>query len=145
MPYHTKVISSQEASYWTFRDYVEGTSTPIEDWYQRLSEDAKFLFQATLKNIRKTENPIQWGGFRFLKGKLRAEQIWELKFFADKRQYRILGIFGEARKQVVLLMGCYHKQGNYTPTDALDTALKRAKALKERRGGLRERKIRTDF
>lgn len=145
MPYHTKVISSQEASYWTFWDYVEGTSTPIEDWYQRLSEDAKLLFQATLKNIRKTEIPTQWGGFRLLKGKVKGERIWELKFFADKRQYRILVKFGETRKKVVLLMGCYHKQGNYTPTDALGTALKRAKALKEGRGGLRERKIATDF
>ena len=146
MPYHKQVISSQEAGCWTFWDYVEGTSTPIEDWYQSLSEDAQLLFQGTLKNISKTEIPIQWVGFkRFLRGKLKIERIWELAFTADKRQYRILGLFGDTRKQVVFLMGCYHKQGNYTPMDALKTALKRAKALKNKTGGLRERKIKTDL
>ena len=147
MQYHTKVILSQQAPHWTFWDYVEGDNNPIENWYQNLSEDAQALFQSTLKNIGKTEIPIQWVGWkRFLKGKFKEEKIWELAFIADKRQYRILGQFGsDKRKQVILLIGCYHKQGNYTPTDALDTAYNRAKALKDGRGQTHERKIDKDF
>src|SRR5207245_9014382 len=105
-----------------------------------------FLFDGVLKNIRKTENHLQWSGFRrFLKGKYKSERIWELGFYAEGRQYRILGLFGDQRKQVILLMGCYHKQQVYTPPDALDTAYKRAKDVHEGRAILRERKIEMDF
>lgn len=131
---------------WTFLDYVDGASDPIEDWYQNLSDEAQELFHSVLKNISKTEIPTQWVVWKgFLEGKLKEEKIFELYFRADRRQYRILGKFGDKRKQVILLIGCYHKEGNYTPTDALETAYKRAKSLKQGGGGLRERKIRTDL
>lgn len=144
MQYHTKVISSFREK-WTFWDYVVGTNNPIDVWYQSLSDEAQFLLNNILKDISKTEIPIQWGGWRgFLKGQLKSERIWELGFRADKRQYRIFGKFGEQR-QVVLLIGCYHKGPNYTPAEALDTAYKRSKDLREGRASLNERKIKADF
>ena len=129
---------------WSFFDYVEGDRNPIEEWYQGLSEEARYAFDSLLKNTHKIELPIHWGGFKYLKGKPKTERIWQLDFIADKKQYRVLGVFGRIRKQGVLILGCYHKGDVYTPQDALESACKRAKSLREGRAGTRERKIRTD-
>lgn len=120
---------------WSFWDFqYSADSNPIEDWYQSLSEEARDEFDALLKANRKTESHLNWLGFRkFLKGKLKPERIWELEFHADKRAYRVLGKFGASRKQAIFLIGCYHKGGIYTPTDALDQAVRRARILAERK------------
>jgi len=145
---HNKVISLPSPSLWRFFDiaYSENAD-PIEDWYRNdLSEEAQLSFLATLKDIQKIENHANWLCFkRFLSGqKYKKYRIWELWFPGDKRQYRILGIFGPDRKQVALLMGCYHKGGVYTPQNALDSAHNRARDLAEGRATRRERKIPTD-
>jgi hypothetical protein len=130
---------------WSFFDYVEGDHNPVADWYRELSEEGRYGFDALLKNTHKIESQLHWGGFKFLKGKPKEERIWQLDFIADKKQYRLLGVFGELRKQAVLILGCYHKGDVYTPHNALDTACKRARLLREGRAQTCERKIRTDF
>ena len=132
---------------WTFYDFVYPNGTnPVEDWYQGLSEGTQQMVDTLLKDSHKTELSINWIGFkRFLKGKYKKKRIWELAFRADKRQYRILGVFGKESKQAILLVGCYHKQQVYTPTDALDLAFKRSKALSKGEAKLHERKITKDI
>ncbi|MGB8661070.1 MAG: hypothetical protein WCD34_11650, partial [Candidatus Acidiferrum sp.] len=127
MKNHTKVISFPRSALWSFFDYVEGINR-IEEWYESLSQEGKDTFEALLKNTRKIEDHLQWGGFKYLKGKPKEERIWQLDFRADKRQYRLLGVFGSIRKQAVLILGCYHKGDLYTPKEALETACKRARA-----------------
>ena len=147
LTYHKKVIEFHSSGIWSFFDFEYPNRTnPIEDWYQGLSDDARMLFDGLLKDNRKTENPINWIGFRhYLKGKLREEKIWELGFYADGRQQRVLCKCGSMRKQAILLIGCYHKDQVYTPVDALETAYKRAKALSEGRANLHEREIKDDI
>jgi phage-related protein len=117
----------------------------IEEWYQKeLSEEAQFTFDAVLKNQQKVDSVLNWTGFKFLKGRPKEERIWQLDFIADKRQYRLLGVFGQVRKNAVLILGCYHKGDNYTPKDALEMARKRAKALREGRAQTHEREIKSD-
>ena len=96
---------------WTFWDFqYENGSNPIDDWYQQLSEDATFQLNALLKMNQKIELPMNWQGSRgFLSGKPRKERIWELGFVADRKQYRLMGIFAELRKHAIFLVGCYHK------------------------------------
>jgi len=130
---------------WSFFDYIEGDRNPIEDWYRELSEEGKYAFDALLKNTHKIECHLNWCGFKLLKGKPQKERIWQLDFIADKKQYRLLGVFGDVRKQAVLILGCYHKGDVYTPQNALETACKRAKSLREGEAKIRERQIRTDF
>lgn len=139
---HKKVIQFP-TSPWTFWDFqFSGHSNPIEDWYRELSEEASAQFRTLLKVNAKTESHLQWLGFkRFLRGKLKRERIWELEFRADKRQYRVLGKFGTGRKQAIILMGCYHKQGVYTPADAMEQAYKRARMLAERQAVICERRV----
>ncbi len=132
---------------WRFWDFVyTNNSNPIEDWYQNdLSDESRFDFDNLLKNICQIENHLEWGCFRgMMKGKLREQRIWELGFVSDSRQYRLLGIFGPMRRNVVLLVGYYHKQKVYTPADALNSAYIRSKALSEGRTTYHERKIRID-
>jgi hypothetical protein len=142
---HIKVISFPQPVLWSFFDYVEGGANRIEEWFRLLSQEGKDNFEALLKNTRKIENHLQWGGFKYLKGKAKEERLWQLDFRADKRQYRLLGVFGSTRKQTVLILGCYHKGDVYTPKEALDTACKRAKALREERATISERKIKNDL
>lgn len=130
--------------YWAFSDYVEGARNPIEDWYQELSDEGKFGFDSLLKNTAKIDDHLRWGGFKYLKGEPKKEHIWQLDFIADKRQYRVLGVFS-GTKHAVLVMGCYHKGKTYTPHNALETARKRATALREGKAGTLGRKIKTDI
>lgn len=146
MKNHKKVICFPSPPLWNFFDYVANGQNLIEEWYQKeLSEEAKFAFDALLKSHRKIESCNNWTGFKYLQGKMKEEGIWQLDFRADKRQYRLLGVFGNFRKTAVLILGCFHKGDNYTPRDAFETARKRAKALREGKAELRERPVKCDL
>jgi hypothetical protein len=142
---HKKVIilRSLPPATWSFFDFVYlSGGTPIADWYCALSEHGQNLVDDLLKTNHKTENHLSWMGFRkFLKGEQKG--IWELGFCADKVQHRLLGIF-DGTKRAVFLMGCYHKGGNYTPSDAMYTALKRKNLLAKGECTLYERTIKLD-
>lgn len=136
-----KVIPSQPKRFWSFADYVEQGQNAIEKWYSKeLSDDAQFMFDNLLKNTAKIESQLQWGGFKYLQGEPKKHGIWQLDFFADGRQYRILGVF-ERGHRAVLLLGCYHKGKVYTPQNALETACRRAKKLKDKKASTVERQI----
>lgn len=131
---------------WTYWDFVyENGTNPISQWHKDLSDDAKNLLQEILKTNKKTENHLNWRNLkRFLKGEADEEKIWEIEFKADKLQYRLLGIFSPGR-QAAFLIGCYHKQRVYEPTDCIKTAIKRSRLLKEGGAKRYERKIRLDI
>jgi Phage derived protein Gp49-like (DUF891) len=144
---HKKVIILKQSlpAAWSFFDFVYlSGGTPIKDWCDSLSDYGRELVNGLLKTNHKIENPINWSGFRkYLKGELKGEGIWELGFYADDVQYRLLGIFDGAKK-AIFLMGCYHKGGNYTPIDALGTALKRKKLFAKGECRLHERQVKLD-
>ncbi|HKT13417.1 MAG TPA: hypothetical protein VJW77_16480 [Terriglobia bacterium] len=143
MKNHKKVISFP-SGHWRYFDYVPGARNEIEDWYRGLSEDAQDLLASLLKTNQKVDSPINWVGLRFLKGKYKEERLWELRFFADNRQQRLIGTFGNNRKEAIFLIGCYHKEGDYHPRNCLDTALRLAKAAKKG-GNTCERKVEQDL
>ena len=150
MQNHKNVIRFPEARQgeperWTFFDFVDGGGNRIEEWYRGQSEDAQQQLDALLKLLRKTSNHLQWTGFKFLKGEPKEERIWQLDFIADRRQYRMLGVFGQGRKRAALLVGCYHKGPRYTPPGAMNMAIRRAKELKTGRARLYERQGRDDL
>lgn len=131
------------AIYWRVCDFIQGRN-PIEDWRAKdLSENGRFAFNAMLKNIVKVENHLEWGA-RDLKGAPKKENILELKFIADKRQYRVAFIFQPGR-EVILLIGFYHKQKVYYPPNAIDTARTRASAFRSNKAGKIDRAIQFDI
>jgi hypothetical protein len=140
--YHKKVIllPKQVWKIWDF-NFLTG-SNPVEKWRKELSDDAREMFDGILQDLSKTANHLNWTSFkRFLKG---YDGIWELQFYADHRQYRVLGEFS-GEKQATLLLGCYHKGKIYTPADALDAASDRKQLLKLGKATRSERKIRFDI
>jgi len=148
LTYNKNIIQSSVPELWTFLDFTYANgNNPIEEWYtSELSVESRFMFDDLLKNNSKIKDHLHWIGFRgYLSGKASKEKIWELGFKCDRRQYRLLGVFREgARKQAVLLIGCYHKNQVYTPANALNTAITRSKAFSEGKASYRERKNRTD-
>ncbi len=144
MQNHKKVIYLTP-KLWTFYDYGEGGTNYIEDWYRSVSEEAQFLFDDILKQNQKIEVPRYWVSSRPLSGgELKGHQLWEFRFFEGDIQHRVIGTFGDFRKQAVLLLGCYHKMKVYTPRDALTTARKRATNYRDGKARIYERKVKTD-
>jgi hypothetical protein len=123
--------------------YLNG-KTPISDWYDNeLSYRGQLSFDALIKNNQKIENHLQWIGVeKQMQGKLKGHQIWQWKISGEV-QYRMLGVFG-GLKRAVFLMGYFHKGGVYTPPDALDSALSRAKLFKQGGCKLEERQAKSD-
>ncbi len=149
MTHHKKVIpfvkSHGDDREWIFYDFFQSGTNFVERWREDLSEEARFHFDAILKDASKTAKFQDWVAFRkFLKGKAADERIWELEFRADRRQYRVLGQF-RGERVAVLFAGCYHKQNVYAPKDAIETARKRARSLSRKEATLVERKIRLDI
>lgn len=146
MPNNKKVIPSSQSGIWRFYDWVDGDgSNPIEKWLAGESEEVQMTFNSTLKEARKRRNHLEWTCFRHRMDKqLGAEGVDELGFKAQGRQYRLLVKF-DGKLQTVILCGCFHKGERYTPTDALETTLKRARALAQGRAGRCERTIQDDF
>jgi hypothetical protein len=130
---HKKVIqfpSQAPSRVWSFFDFgYLPSGIPIEDWYEKeISDRARFSFNALIKNNEKIANHQEWSGVdKQMQGELKGEQIWQWRI-SGELAYRILGAFWGA-KRAVFLMGYHHKGGNYTPPNALRTALERKKLL----------------
>ena len=125
---------------WRFFDYAED----IEEWYRSLSGEGQDILNALLKINSKANEPRDWVGCEMLQGSCKEEGIWEWRFRADNVQQRLLGIFGEARRTAIFLVGCSHKQKVYKPADCLETAIKRAKIARKGKS-FDERKVREDI
>lgn len=109
------------------RCYVSpGDNNKILDWYKNLSAQEKADADVFLANMQKTRD-WQMPHYRARLGG--GEGLGELRWHSEKKQHRLLGFFmGRFWYAVV---GCVHKQGVYSPPDALDTA-KRNKRQIER-------------
>lgn len=133
MPNNKKVISWPQPERWTFFDWVDLDGTnPIEKWLAGESGEVAWTLNSALKQAAKCQTPQEWLGFkRFIQGKkYKDERLWEFEFSANRRQYRLLGRF-DGQMKAVFFCGCYHKGSVYTPQEAFETALRRAKALSE--------------
>jgi hypothetical protein len=140
LPNHIKVIRFR-LSGWKFFDYPD----EIEKWYRGLSEEGQYIFNTILKVNQKAELPTQWVNCKALQGGPKEQSIWEWHFLADGRQERLLGIFGELRREAIFLIGCSHKQKVYQPANCLETAIKRAKEVRGRKVTLYERTVEPDI
>ena len=141
------MIDSQLAlAEWEFLDFTAYGNNPIEDWVNGLSDYAESLFWSLLKVNKKIPIPNHWTQLRYLEGAAKEHRLWELRFTADGKAFRIIGLFSvEVRKRALLLLGCYHKQKIYEPPDAINTAIKRKKMLENDEAIAIERKIPTNI
>lgn len=111
---------------WTFYDYVSPSGrNKIEDWRDDLSEREKAFVDVLIKNYSRMSDLTN--DCRQLAGT--HSGLIEFKFKMSDRQVRLVWEYGPNSKEITILMGCYHKQRRYTPTDALDQCLRRRRDL----------------
>ena len=113
---------------WTFLDFlVDGRRNDIYDWMKNLPAAASARLDALISYLEVTEH---WRRPEFdaLHGK-KYRGIAELRFKADKIQYRPLGCHGPERRQFTLLIGCEKKGPIYRPASARETAVARRQDL----------------
>ena len=70
--------------------------------------------------------------FRSLSGREGREGLSEIRWKAESVQWRVVGFFGLAPMNYTMLIGCTHKQNQYDPRDALETAIRRKKNIERR-------------
>lgn len=106
----------------------------ILDWDVPETIEASISFRSAIRNSKKIKDYRQWPCWHHAMNFEAAKYgLVELKFPADNRQYRIIAKFS-GKMCIVLLCVCYHKMSVWTPSNAVKTAIERAKALKAGRG-----------
>jgi len=100
----------------------------IKDWRDDLSPGEKADADEFIKNMRRIKD---WA---FPDWKPLFDGIGELRWKSEKKQHRLIGYFNE--EIFIALIGCTHKQKQYSPTDALDTCKKRRDQIKSGEGSI---------
>lgn len=80
-------------------------------------------FSAAIRYLANTPK-IDWQEpkAKKLKG---VKDIYEIRFKAEKKQYRPLGFFGPGKDEFTITVWATHKQDIYDPDDAIETASQR--------------------
>ena len=102
----------------------DGGKDVIRDWYDEQASEVQAEFDVALSYLRE-QPPAQWvrPSFGTLTGKCAG--LGEIRFKANKVQYRPIGFFGPERMQFTLLLCAIEKGGKFIPKNTCDTAQKR--------------------
>jgi len=124
---------------WQFMDYIspQGRNV-IADWHAGLLRQEQSDFLAVIRILAKMQH---WRGraFKPLKGPYQG--MGEIRYTSERKEHRVIGFVWPSAQQFTMLIGCFHKQRVYHPTNAFNTALQRRKFLEQGKGSIRERKI----
>ena len=101
----------------------------IADWYAGLSEAEKADADTFLDIMRK-RNATDWKLPDYKWGLQGFSNLGELRWPSANKKHRLIGFFAGGIWYAVL--GCTHKQQIYDPADALNTADKRHKQVKNK-------------
>jgi hypothetical protein len=114
---------------WTFRCYVSPSGRDMfQDWYDDQSEAVQAAVDVAFEYlIQRQRDEWRRPAFDLLSGKM--HEVGEVRFKVDK-QYRIFGFFGPNVSEFTMLVGASKKGNNYTPRNALETALERMGQVK---------------
>ena len=128
---------------WRLLQYVSSSGRKaIEDWRKWLPVGLpRADLDSFLKLVAKQdkwEYPIIGG----LTGK-KYQGLSELRWRSGNVPHRLIGYTSEEHV-FVMLIGCTHNKKKYDPSDALDTAVKRKKKIKNGEAGTCEYKLITD-
>jgi hypothetical protein len=107
-----------------------GGRPQITEWLLSLSPAVQAVFDDRIGFLGiHPRKDWQFPEFRVLRGREGKYGLSEIRWQEDGVQWRVLGFFGTQEMQYTLLVGCSHKQNRYTPSDSLDTAIKRKKEI----------------
>lgn len=109
---------------WKFRTYVSPTGRKgVQAEIDRARPAIIVSFSVRLRYLANTAK-IDWNEpqAKKLQG---VDDIYEIRFKAEKKQYRALGFFGPGVSEFTITVWATHKQNIYDPNDAIETANKR--------------------
>lgn len=115
---------------WTFKTYVSPTGrNDVQSTVDKLDEG---VLQHLLTRIRYLANTdkIDWHEPQ-AKKLAGVKDVYEIRFQANKIQWRPLGYFGPGKNEFTILLWASHKQNIYTPAEAIDTASKRKRHIED--------------
>jgi hypothetical protein len=119
---------------WTFMDFVASNGTNhVRKWYRKeLTIQQESDLDELIRILGKME---AWSrdDFKWLSGNLQGLGEVRLK---NKPPIRLIGCKGRHDREIVFLIGCFHKDNRYEPPNALDTALSRKRDFEQNRGSL---------
>lgn len=131
-----------EPKTWTFMSFETETGIDVVlDWDAPKTFEAELAFENLVKTDSKTKNYTDWTSWRHkMQGDAGKHGVVELGFKADGRSYRVLSMFNGSMC-IVLLCICYHKGSVWTPKNAIEIAIKRAKLVLAKKAKLNVIKI----
>jgi hypothetical protein len=106
---------------------------PVTRWYEKLSGKTQGRlgrFMDTVQTLDQLHEP-HFKSF---------QNLTEARFPSEKIQYRIF-CDTKVGRDIRFLCGCTHKEDQYQPRDAYNTAERRWKEIKEGRANVREFRI----
>ncbi len=111
---------------WLFCEFVtEGGRGTITEWYKGLLVEAQRDFEDRVRYLANVPRRL-WSlpYYRQL-----TVHIGEIRFKANRTQYRPLGFFGPEEGQFTLLMGAREKDRKFIPKDAITQSEQRRKIV----------------
>jgi len=105
--------------------YPDGTENPWRSWYERQNKAVRACHDKTMRFLRAGH----WNmpNFSKLNG---YDDLYEIRITKGVA-HRLVGFRDPESKIFIVAMPCTHKGKQYYPREALDTASRRAKEIKE--------------
>ncbi len=113
------------------RCYVSpGGRNQISAWYEGLLPQERADADEFIKIMRKMQ---EWKMPNYRPSLRGYPGLGELRWVSERKQHRLIGYL--LRGSYYALIGCTHKQRNYEPSEALETADKRKRQLQRGEAG----------
>jgi hypothetical protein len=119
---------------WRFQTYVAPSGrTEVQGIVDRYDDYSREAFCRAVSYLAATSRQ-RWDQPHALKIK-GADDLYEIRYKADRAATRALGFFGPASGQFTITLIATHKQNVYKPHDAFKIAQERAKSIRELHSG----------
>lgn len=113
---------------YVFKTFItEGGDHVFDLWYRTLLPEAQAKFDTRIEYLRDTP-AHQWNP-KCAKHLTDSDGIYEIRFHADRIQYRPLGFFGPKRQDFTLAFPATEKGDKFVPKDAIEHAETRKKIV----------------
>ena len=120
------VQASATKPQWKYARYPDNDAD-WDRWYLERSEAVRAKFEEVFERLEDNANWFLTGNYRPLKNR---GGLGEVRFHQEV-QWRFVGFFGLDHQEFTVTMICYHKEDDYWPRDALDTAERRMKEIRK--------------
>ena len=122
---------------WWMNTYVSSTErVAFTEWCKEQSKRCRMKVLRRMAQLSdlpqdKWEAPPHYPYAKRLKGD--GKGLWEIRLLVEHKQIRPIGYFGPGKNDYTFLIGAEEKDGEFIPKNALATAQKRKKSIKEGR------------